>query len=151
MTLRSFFFGVLLTAITACSDGTAYCGEWHIGGADDPAPLTEMFGEPVARLDIHSTNRCQPSLALDDVSVVFDTPPVDDLGKSTRAIHPENLLLMELVDENGDGRLGAHDALLLSEGPVGVVPPGVTWDILLLIETGERAGSCIDRAVVLIE
>jgi hypothetical protein len=153
MALRCLLFG-LLVGTTACGSEEPYCGfppQWRIAVTDDPAPLTPESAEPVARLDVRATERCQPSLALDEFYVTFDTP-ARDIGKTTRANYPENLLLMELVDENEDARLGAREALLLREGPVAVVPPGIEWEIWLMIgDEGEGGGAGMARADVLIE
>jgi hypothetical protein len=148
-------FCALLVVTPACGGEDRSCDvwAWAIAVTDDPAPLTDESGEPVARLDVRATGRCRPSIFIDEVEVWFDRPRVGDAtGKTTHAVWPENTLLMELVDQNGDDRLGVHDALLLSEGPLAVVPPGVEWEIGLMKRDEDGSGaSGMASANVLIE
>lgn len=128
---------MLLLGAAGCGNDE-YCGyppEWSIRVTDDPAPLTEQTGEPVARLDILKTNRCKASLELDEFYVNLDTPDYSS-GKSTRAVNPANLLLMTLVDANDNGALDAGEALVFDEGPYGVVPPDVEWNVWLMLRSG---------------
>jgi hypothetical protein len=142
----------LLSACTlACSGEDEYCPtppHWQIAVTDEPTLMTVETGQPVAQLEVLQTDECKRSLTLDDFYVNFDVPDYS-IGKTTRAIHAENLLVMELVDSNDDDRLGVGEMLILREGPSGIVPPGIEWTVWLMLRQGNGgAGMASATAVV---
>lgn len=151
---KGFGSSLLLLLLGGCDSDEPFCGTppaWHIEAADASEPLTSQKGDPVAIITVTEVEECRPTLALDELYVTFDVPD-HSTGKSTRALDEENLLLMELVDDNGNGRLDLHESLHLTEGPRAVVPSGIQWTIWLMFDDGPgEGGAGIDRADIFLD